>query len=499
MTPPPAAHAEHSRTVALRSVANELVAGARGRAIAAPAWSRIRLLVDVVVLYLAATAALFAAPIPRNGTIEWLAAVFPIITIAIMHARQSPDDRLQGSSLETGANVLGVVSLSAMVVLAAGSLLDEARPVGLALRLWLFAFVYLGTARIVLLWVRRQAVANEDLATPALIVGAGIIGERLVKRLTGDPYYGLRPVGFLDADPLPRSNGSTTPALPVLGGLHDLPDALARTRARHVILAFSTQPDHVLVDTVRQCQEVGVSVSMVPRLYELVNDRATLDRVGGLPLVVLSPTNPRGWEFAVKHALDRTFAFIALLVLAPLLALIALLIRLSSSGPILFRQIRIGRDGREFKMFKFRTMVGDPGTEGEADAEWAASIRGESHEVASASPDRTTPIGRILRAASLDELPQLLNVLRGEMSLVGPRPERTRYARDFERLVYGYTDRHRVKSGITGWAQVHGLRGRTSVDDRVEWDNYYIQNWSLRLDLRIIALTIAEILRFRKT
>jgi len=357
--------------------------------------------------------------------------------------------------------------------------------------------VYLAIARAILLSVHRRAMRSEAYAMPTLIVGAGLIGSHLVKRLVGEPSIGLRPVGFLDSDPLPGTEPETGPSIPVLGGLGDLAGAVEQTGARHVILAFSSDPDYVLVEKVKECQRLGIGVSLVPRLYEAINERATLDHVGGLPLVSLRPTNPRGWQFGVKHALDAGFAFVALVALAPLLGVIALLVRMSSSGPILFRQQRMGRDGREFTMLKFRTMRGDPAVEGEADAGWAAEIRGESSDTALTPLDRTTRVGRLLRAASLDELPQLIGVLRGDMSFVGPRPERVGYARDFTAEIDRYDDRHRVKSGITGWAQVNGLRGKTSIADRVEWDNYYIQNWSLWLDFRIAVLTVAEVFRFR--
>ena len=232
-------------------------------------------------------------------------------------------------------------------------------------------------------------------------------------------------------------------------------------------------------------------MALVPRLYESINERSTLDHIGGVPLVTLRPTDPRGWQFAVKHAIDRSFAALALLALAPLMLSIALLIRLTSPGPILFRQRRIGRDGHVFEVLKFRTMrIADPHTSRFQPAQGSAPGGVEG-------TDRRTWIGRYLRNLSLDELPQFINVLRGDMSLVGPRPERPEYVERFSTEVARYEDRHRVKSGITGWAQVHGLRGQTSIADRVEWDNWYIQNWSLRLDLRIVAMTIAEVLRMR--
>jgi len=498
MTPPAASqahagsHAHGSAAVGLPLARPGVVAAGIARLLDVRVWSQVRLLLDATLLCLAATAAFYAAPIPHWGGAGWLAAVFPALTLVILRARQDPDERLDASVLDTVGHVLGAASLSAMLMVAAGSIIGGTHPVGLALRLWLFAAVYLGAARVMLASVRAQALRNRALATPTLILGAGAVGEHLVKRLLGDRGYGLRPVGFLDSDPMPSTGYSSAAQVPVLGGPDDLATAIQKTGARRVILAFSSEPDHVLVEKVRECERLGVEVSIVPRMFEAISERAILDHVGGLPLISLRPTNPRSWQFAIKHALDRVFASIALILLAPVLAVIAVAVRLGSPGPALFRQRRVGRDGRAFDVLKFRTMrEPDPDREADfvpPDGCAPGGIEGE---------DRTTRLGRFLRSTSLDEVPQLLNVLRGEMSIVGPRPERPEFAARFGAEVDRYDDRLRVKSGITGWAQVNGLRGQTSIADRVEWDNYYIRNWSLRLDFKIMMLTVAEVLRMR--
>jgi exopolysaccharide biosynthesis polyprenyl glycosylphosphotransferase len=453
-------------------------------------WSRLRLGVDVMVLCVAVALSLLAGPaVDRSYSEGWVALLFGAAVITMLHVRRAPDDRLNASTLETFNNVLGIVSLASMLTISTDSILGGSHPVALATRLWLFTVVYLGGARVLLVTSRREAIRREGLATPTLIVGAGMIGYHLAHRLISEPSYGLRPVGYLDADPLPHSqrDGRT---IPVLGSPDDLEEAIGSTGARHVILSFSNEPDHVLVEKVRQCQALGVNVSLVPRLYESINERATLDHVGGVPLLTLHTVDPKGWQFAVKHALDRSAALFGLIVLSPLMAAITIAVKLSSPGSVLFHQQRVGRDGRTFDVLKFRTMTEaapQPGFE-LADGLAPGGVEGL---------DRRTSVGRILRDLSLDELPQLYNVLRGDMSLVGPRPERPEYVVRFARDVARYEDRHRVKSGITGWAQVHGYRGQTSIADRVEWDNYYIQNWSIWLDVRIIFLTIAEVLRFR--
>jgi exopolysaccharide biosynthesis polyprenyl glycosylphosphotransferase len=283
----------------------------------------------------------------------------------------------------------------------------------------------------------------------------------------------------------------------VLGTIDDLEEAVERTGVKYLIVAFSSVADARVSRLIPRCQELGVDVSVVPRMFDLINDRVGYDTVGGLPLLSFTAVDPKGMQFAVKHALDRLLAMLMLIIFSPVLVASALAVKLSSPGPILFRQRRVGRDGRVFDFYKFRSMRerGRDETVAEDDSSLDFLLAGDVAPGGVEGEDRRTPVGRFLRGTSLDELPQLFNVLRGDMSLVGPRPERPEFVELFRNDIIRYGDRHRVKSGITGWAQVHGLRGQTSLAERVEWDNYYIAHWSLGLDLKILALTIVALFR----
>ena len=358
-----------------------------------------------------------------------------------------------------------------------------------------YAFMFVSAARIGAASALARGLLEGQIRRPTLILGAGKIGNLTARRLLSRPDLGLLPVGFLDDDPLEVPG--ETPVLPVLGGPPDLDRIVAEHKVEHFIVGFSMASHQLMLALVRRCWELGVSVSLVPRLFEVEGDRAAIDRLGGLPLVSLSAPDSNGLGLAVKYAIDRVVAALVLVLLSPLLLGTALAVGISLGRPIFFGQHRIGRDGQHFKMWKFRTMRGSPSVAGEADAAWAEQVLTAPARQAPlrvGDSDRCTPLGRLLRRLSLDELPQLWNVLRGEMSLIGPRPERVHYVEKFEEVIYRYGDRHRVKSGITGWAQVNGLRGETSLEDRVEWDNYYIENWSLWLDLKIALKTISYVL-----
>jgi len=318
-----------------------------------------------------------------------------------------------------------------------------------------------------------------------LIVGAGNVGTDVARQLTAHPEFGLTPVGLLDADPR-RPEGGTP--FPVLGAPEDLLQVAAGVEAEHVLIAYSSASDEGLVPLVRQCQEGRLEVSLVPRLFESLNDRVRFERVGALPLLKLDSVDLRGWQFSVKYALDRTLAALVLVPLAPLLLLIAACVKLTTPGRVLFRQPRVGRDGQEFSLLKFRSMRIDSPRETTFRPEDGSAPGGIE------GTDRRTWVGKILRRTFLDELPQLINVLRGEMSLIGPRPERPEFVELFHPTVDRYNERHRVKSGMTGWAQVCGLRGQTSLVDRIQADNYYIENWSAWLDVKIMLLTVRAVL-----
>jgi exopolysaccharide biosynthesis polyprenyl glycosylphosphotransferase len=467
---------------------------------AGTAWSLARFSLDASMLVIAAVVAKLgsqSADVPSTP-IVW-PALFGVTVLALCAARGMYGSRLRSELLEELRIVLTATSLAAIAVLSLRELV--APPPDLAaqtIRTWGFATAYLAAGRVALHWSRSQAYRHGESLRPTLIIGAGKVGRLTAMRLLAQPQVGLRPVGFLDKDPLVVEDDSLP--VPVLGASWDLDRVVAQHGVQQVIITFSRAPHEVLLRLLRRCEELGLRVAFVPRLYEGVTSRLTVEHLGGIPFISARPANPKGIQFALKYAIDRLLAVVLVLLLSPVLVTSALAVWLSLGRPILFRQRRIGLDGREFDMLKFRTMRGTP-SEGEADADWAlAQLNGDARRMEEAPvqqmhEDRRTGAGRLLRALSIDELPQLLNVVAGHMSLVGPRPERTHYVRMFEQSIYRYPDRHRVKSGITGWAQVNGLRGKTSLADRVEWDNYYIENWSLWLDLKVLLLTALTVMR----
>jgi exopolysaccharide biosynthesis polyprenyl glycosylphosphotransferase len=324
------------------------------------------------------------------------------------------------------------------------------------------------------LYRRRGRLPGEA----TVVIGSGDVAVRLAEALATDRTYGLAPLGLVGPPPVTEPN---LPA-PLLGSLDDLDLIIGTHRPRSVIVTNARHPDGDLVGTLRRCRRLGVKVYVVPRLFELALGHAGADLVRGIPLVRMRPEPPRRFGSALKRAIDVCGAAVGLLLLAPVLVVCAFAVRWEARrAGVVFRQERIGLSGKPFTIMKFRSLT--PASDLESQVKW--NIKDDA---------RVGPVGRVLRGTSLDELPQLVNVLRGDMSLVGPRPERPYFVDQFERTYAGYGDRHRMPVGITGWAQIHGLRGDTSIEERTRFDNYYIENWSLGLDLKIIIRTIGSML-----
>ncbi|HEX4466920.1 MAG TPA: exopolysaccharide biosynthesis polyprenyl glycosylphosphotransferase [Solirubrobacteraceae bacterium] len=466
-------------------------------ALEGPGWNIVRPILDFVAMSAAVVVALGGvhAALHVDATRAPLLAL-PVVVLLLFFLRGLYRTRLRALVLDGIVPVLSGVSVGAMAVAVLGMLTNDAVPSnGDWLRSWVYALIAVGATRIAMSLAQRWARRRRLIGKPVLIMGAGMVGAQVARRLEHHPEYGLAPVGFLDEDPRTVAEVGGRD-VPVLGTLEDLDDTVRRTGVKNLIVAFSSVADARVSRLIQHCQELGIEVSVVPRMFDTINDRAVYDTVGGLPLLSFTTVDPRGVQFAIKHGLDRVLALLLLIAFSPLILCALIAVRLSSPGPIFFKQRRVGRDGRAFDFYKFRSMrVPDEEPAEEEPSALDFLLAGDIAPGGVEGEDRRTFVGRFLRGSSLDELPQLFNVLRGDMSLVGPRPERPEFVELFRQDVFRYGDRHRVKSGITGWAQVHGLRGQTSLAERVEWDNYYIAHWSLGLDLKILALTVLALFR----
>ena len=455
-----------------------------------PRWSGLAPLADVVILTLAVLVERMgdgAARLGSPGTVWFV--LFPPATLVLLGAARFYRPRLRIQLLDDLRTIAGATAIAAMTTVSAAVFLGgQANAGSQGVRLWLFATVYLVASRAGVI-SSMSASRRRGGGAATLIVGAGSVGRVLADRLLAYPEIGLRPIGFLDKEPLNAAPEEV--GLPVLGASWDLDRVIERHQVEHLVLSFSTAPHEVLLRMIERCTNRGVRVTIVPRLFEKMPSDLTVDYLGGIPLVSIHPSSPLSWPIRVKYVADRVVAAVIILVLSPLMVAIVAGVWLTLRRPILFRQIRVGRDGTTFEILKFRSMRGVEAPP--VDHDPMEHLRSAPGGVE--GDDRRTRFGAFLRRSSLDELPQLFNVLRGEMSLVGPRPERPEFVEFYSEKLRRYEDRHRMKSGITGWSQINGLRGKTSITDRIEWDNWYIENWSPWLDVKILLGTAAAVVR----
>ena len=434
--------------------------------------------------WLAAYAVRFhvAGPPLRSGVppLEpYLLMLLPILVVwgVCFRAFDLYRPRRIGSRLSEIADVAKASSMGALVLVAVMLFFfreyEYSRVV--IVYFWLSSIASVSFSRYVFREALRFARRQGYNVRYAVVVGSGDLAESVIRRLRGRPDVGIQVLGQVGDD---KAAGD---GVGWLGSYADLGAVLGRRPVDHVILALPHEDYGRLGGLLEAIGDEPVTIHVVPDLFRFASLRGGVEEFEGIPFVHLRESPLYGWNRVVKRGFDIAFSVAALAALAPVLLVVAALVRLTSPGPILFRQERMGLDGQRFGMLKFRTMRID--AEAGTGPVWAAE-----------GDPRRTVIGAWLRRFSVDELPQFINVLRGEMSVVGPRPERPVFVERFRQTVPGYMLRHKVKSGITGWAQVNGLRGNTSLAARIEYDLEYIERWSVWFDLKIIAMTVVRVL-----
>jgi len=401
----------------------------------------------------------------------------------LLRSRGLYEPRRTRSLAEEAAGVIMATGLGVLVLVAIGFFVRSYSYSRLVIVLFagISPVAVIGFRAVARLGLRQLRRRGYNLRY-VVVVGGGELAEEVIERIGVHPGAGLKLVGVVSDDSTRRA----VRGVPIVCPFGELQRFLAAERAAgrrvdQVVIALSREEGHHLEKVIASLDEEIASVQLVPDLRHVLSLRSRVEEFEGMPVIGLRESPLVGMAALQKRVFDLVAASLGLLVTSPLLLLIALGTRLSSRGPVLYRQKRMGLDGRVFPMLKFRTMRRD--AEAESGPVWTQ-----------ADDPRRTRLGAFLRRTSLDELPQLWNVLRGEMSLVGPRPERPVFIEQFRHEVPGYMLRHKVKAGMTGWAQIHGWRGNTSLHERIEHDIHYIQNWSLGLDLKILFRTALHVL-----
>ena len=447
-------------------------------------------LLDLVLLFGAWTAAYalrfhvlpLATPlgVPPIERYLWFGAVLTPLALLILRSfhiyRSARTARL---SQEIWTLVQGVAIVTALAALGSYAVRGEIARSVLLIFLVLATGTLCGAHLAIRLTLRALRRRGRNLRH-VLVVGTGELAERIARKMSAHPDYGFSVIGLVGARP--ADIGSRVGEYSVIGSVEDLPGLVERTGAELVYVALPRSEHEAELETLGRLGDSTAAVRLVPDLARAFTLNASVEDFDGTPIVLVTESPEQGWNLVAKRGFDLAVSALGLVFLSPFLLLIAAWVKLDSPGDVLFTQERVGVNGRRFRMLKFRTMR--DGADRPDQPEW-------SH----AGDPRRTRAGSVLRKLSLDELPQLWNVLVGHMSLVGPRPEQPVFVDRFRASIPRYMLRHHVKSGITGWAQVNGLRGDTPLERRIEYDLYYIENWSMGFDIKILFLTLFRVFR----
>ncbi len=416
----------------------------------------------------------FQAPLPFKTYFQWgLIYGFTAIAVGFFVGFYSPNRKKKFSSV-----LIKIVQVHVINMLVLLSILFFFKEVNIS-REFLAIFLvntimaitfYRGIIKIGLKNIRRNGYNKQFI----LIIGAGTLGKRFYSNLTQYPELGYEVLGFMDDN----KQDELDAGVPILGVLNDLQDILQEKTVDEVIIALPLNVHDKIGSIIKVCEKAGVKTMIIPDYFDYLPAKPQFLNFAGIPLInVRDVPLDELRNLFVKRTFDIMFSLFAIVLTLPLMLLITAGIKLTSKGPVLYKQERVGKHRRPFMMYKFRSMMHN--TQENTDEGWTVE-----------NDPRRTKFGTFLRKTSLDELPQFFNVLKGDMSVVGPRPERPYYVELFKEDIPKYMIKHHIRPGITGWAQSHGLRGDTSIEDRIRFDIFYIENWTFLLDIKIIIKTI---------
>lgn len=343
--------------------------------------------------------------------------------------------------------------------------------------IWATSIVFITIGRYVILKIEKN-LYNKGLGMcNVAVLGTNEMAAGIYDKFRSDKFAGYEVLGYFD---YPEALSNEMGERHRLGALHDVPSRIRELNIEKLFISIPSTQHEVLEELFRLCEGINVEFMYSPDFVDLITSRMKIEEVDGVPFMRLKKIPMNAWNRMLKRAFDIAFSLLFILILSPVLLVISLLVKITSHGPLFYKQERVGLDGKKFMILKFRSM--------RIDAEKSGP------QMAKRDDDRYTPIGKFIRKYSLDELPQFFNVLGGSMSIVGPRPEREFFINTMKESIRRYLERHRVKCGITGWAQVNGARGSdSSMQQRIDYDIYYIENWSIAFDMKIIFKTLKEV------